>query len=63
MAGEPAWCEECECWGIIKCDTVGVWAKKPFLLGVLGICVNTNFEYDIKARGLTLYRRKPEGTA
>ena len=57
MSGEPVWCEEYECWGIVKCDTVGVWANKPFLVGVWETRVN--FEYDIEARGLTLYRRKP----
>lgn len=58
MGGEPVWCEEHECWGIVACDTVGVWANRPFLVGVRETSVN--FEYDIEARSLTLYRRKPE---
>lgn len=60
MSGEPVWCEEYECWGIVKCDTTGVWAKKPFMVSVFGTCIFTNAEYDIKARALTLYRRRPE---
>lgn len=63
MAGKPAWCAECQCYGIVKIETIGCWANKPFLVGswhdpTCGTAVD--FEYDIEGRGLTLYRRKPE---
>lgn len=61
MAGEPVWCSEYQCYGIIKVETIGRWANTPFLVGVwhnLGAAVN--FEYDIKKRGLTIYRNKPK---
>ena len=34
MAGKPVHCPELECYGIIRCDTVGRWANIPFLVGV-----------------------------
>lgn len=63
MPGEPVWCAEYQHYGIVKVETVGCWANKPYLVGSLqdpkyGTAVD--FEYDIKKRGLTLYRRKPE---
>ncbi len=61
MAGEPVWCAEIECYGIVKVETLGRWANIPYFIGVWhrdGVA--TNFEWDIKRRGLTLYRRKPE---
>lgn len=61
MAGEPVWRSEYQCYGIIKVETIGRWANTPFLVGVwhnLGAAVN--FEYDIKKRGLTIYRNKPK---
>lgn len=27
MTGEPVWCEELQCWGIIKCASAGRWAN------------------------------------
>ncbi len=64
MGGEPVWCLEMRCWGIIKLETIGKWAGMPFLSGALhdrGVAVD--FEYDVVKRGLTLYRRKlEEGT-
>lgn len=62
MSGEPVWCEDYQCWGIVKCEFVGHWAEKPFLVGVWhdpNYKTAVNFEYDIKERGLTLYRYKP----
>lgn len=62
MAGEPVWCEDYQCWGIVKCEAVGNWADKPFLVGAWHdphYKTAVNFEYDIKGRGLTLYRYKP----
>lgn len=61
MGGEPVWCLEMRCWGIIKLETIGKWAGMPFLIGTLhdrGVAVD--FEYDVVKRELTLYRRKPE---
>lgn len=61
MGGDPAWCKEYQCWGIVKYETIGSWANKPFFVGAWhdrGVAVD--FEYDIEARGLTLYRHKPE---
>lgn len=63
MAGKPAWCAEYQCYGIVEIETVGCWANKPFLVGswhdpMYG--AETDFKYDIKKRGLTLYRRKPK---
>lgn len=62
MAGKPAWCPECDAWGIVKYETVGRFANVPFLVGAwhdeFGGAVN--FTYNIEARGLTLYRHKPK---
>lgn len=64
MAGEPAWCAEFECWGIVSVESEGRWADKPFLVGVKHIRgVALQFEYDIENRGLTLYRHKPKEVA
>lgn len=61
MAGEPVWCSEYQCYGIVKVETIGCWAKNPFLVGVWhDRGVAGNFEYDIKKRRLTLFRRKPK---
>ena len=62
MVGEPVWCKEVECYGIIKIETIGRFANTPFLIGVyhdfdLGTAVN--FECDIKRRHFSLYRQKP----
>lgn len=56
MDGEPAWCEDFGCWGIVRVDPNGNWKNKPFLLGHL---YGAKFEYDIDRRGLKLYRYKP----
>ena len=60
MNGEPAWWDDGEgsCWGIISVATNGRWAGIPFFRGRWK---QANFEYDIKSRGMTLYRRPPEG--
>lgn len=60
MDGEPAWWDDGEgsCWGIISVATNGRWAGIPFFRGRWK---QANFEYDIKSRGMTLYRRPPEG--
>lgn len=63
MGGKPVWCEELQCWGIVKYETVGAWKNKPFLAGVWqnpDFETAVSFEYDIKSRGLTLYRRPPK---
>lgn len=63
MPGEPVWCAEMECWGIVEVETVGCWANKPFLVGAwhAPTCGSAEkFECDIEMRGLTLYRRKPK---
>lgn len=58
MAGEPVYCLELQCWGIVKVETTGKWINKPFLVGVFGGVLN--FEHEIKKRRYTLYRYKPE---
>lgn len=61
MGGEPVWCLEMRCWGIIKLETIGEWAGMPFLIGTLHDCgVAVDFEFDVIKRALTLYRQKPE---
>lgn len=61
MRGEPVWCKELECYGIVKMEKVGSWANELFLVGIWhNGDAAVNFEYDIKSRGLTLYRHKPE---
>lgn len=63
MNGEPVYCAELQCYGIIKVETIGIWANIPFLIGTWCVpnCGSAvNFEYDIESRGLTLYRHKPE---
>lgn len=59
MAGKPVHCPELECYGIIRCDTVGRWANIPFLVGVWYGNDNgcgARFEYNILERGLKCYR-------
>ena len=61
MRGEPVWCKELECYGIVKMEKVGSWANELFLVGTWhNGDAAVNFEYDIKSRGFTLYRHKPE---
>lgn len=61
MRGEPVWCKELECYGIVKMEKVGSWANELFLVGTWhNGDAAVNFEYGIKSRGLTLYRHKPE---
>lgn len=57
MAGKPVYCPEMESYGIIKCETIGIWAGIPFLVGTWH-CEGTavNFEYDIAKRKLKCYR-------
>ncbi len=66
IGGEPVWCNEYQCYGIVKVETIGHWANKPFLVGARHVDfsgVAVDFEYDIEKRELTLYRHKPkEGT-
>lgn len=59
MAGEPVWCSEYECYGIIEIETVGCWANIPFLVGVWhDRGVVEKFEHNIIKRRLTLFRSK-----
>lgn len=55
MEGQPVWCAELECWGIVMVDSTGRWAGVPFLLGRWK---EVKFEYDIQRRSLTLYREE-----
>lgn len=51
MAGEPVWCKEMQRYGIVKVETCGMWANRPFMVGVFHDKENgtaLNFEYDIK---------------
>lgn len=55
------WEVSVECYGIVKMEKVGSWANELFLVGTWhNGDAAVNFEYDIKSRGLTLYRHKPE---
>ena len=57
MAGKPVYCPEIESYGIVKYETIGIWAGVPFLLGAChrdGVAVN--FEYNILERKLRCYR-------
>ena len=53
MDGEPVWLPELKEWAIVTIDTNGRFAGMPFVQG-------RNFNYDVKARKLICYRRKPE---
>lgn len=57
IAGKPVYCPEIEAYGIVKCETIGIWARVPFLVGAWhhdGVAVN--FEYNIMERKLKCYR-------
>lgn len=56
MAGKPVYCPEMESYGIVKCETKGMWEGVPFLVGTWhseGVAVN--FEYNISERKLKCY--------
>ena len=56
MAGKPVYCPKIESYGIVKYETIGIWAGVPFLLGTVhrdGVAVN--FEYNIIKRKLKCY--------
>ena len=57
MAGKPVYCPEIESYGIVKYETIVIWAGVPFLVGAWhndGAAVN--FEYNIIKRKLKCYR-------
>ena len=57
MAGKPVYCPDIQAYGIVKCETIGIWAGTPFLVGAWhrdGAAVN--FEYNIMQRKLKCYR-------
>lgn len=57
LAGKPVYCPEIASYGIVKYETVGIWAGVPFLVGTWhrdGVA--TNFEYNIAVRNLKCYR-------
>lgn len=61
MQNSPATAGRTPGYGIVKMEKVGRWANELFLVGTWhNGDVAVNFEYDIKSRGLTLYRHKPE---
>ena len=64
MRGKPVWCPEVESYGIIALDKIGNWADKPFLkffwLPSEDANCGTDCNYDVEARGLTLYPYKPQ---
>lgn len=56
MAGKPVYCPEIASYGIVKYETIGIWAGVPFLSGAWhheGVAVN--FEYNIMERKLKCY--------
>ena len=57
IAGKPVYCPEMESYGLLKCETKGMWAGVPFLVGVWhsdGVAVN--YEYNIVERKLKCYK-------
>lgn len=57
MDGEPVWCKECKCYGIVSVDVAGIWEGTPFFLSSKS---GTVLNYNVADRKLTLYRHKPE---
>lgn len=58
MHGQPAWCKETKCWGLICVEDGGQWANIPFFhFYDPNYRVSATFTYNIKERGLTLYRQ------
>lgn len=53
MDESPIWVAELEQWAIATVDEYGKFSNMPFAQG-------KNFDYDIAARNLTCYARKPE---
>lgn len=53
MNGEPVWVSDIKEWAIVAVDANGHWAGMPFVMG-------RGFNYDVKMRELTCYRRPPE---
>ena len=33
LAGKPVYCADIESYGIVKCESIGLWAGVPFLVG------------------------------
>lgn len=58
MSGLPVYCPQINAYGIVRCDKVGKYANRPFLIGVQtygdNMC-NGNFEMDIIQRKLKCY--------
>lgn len=57
MAGKPVYCQDEQVYGIVKFETHGRWAGKPFLIGTWhdnGVAVD--FEWDIEKRKLKCYK-------
>lgn len=57
MDGEPVWCKECQCYGIVSVDVAGAWEGTPFFLSSRN---GTVLNYNVVGRKLTLYHWKPE---
>ena len=57
MDGEPVWCEEYQCFGLVSVENGGQWEGIPFFLNTKN---GVRFNYNIAARELVLYRHKPE---
>lgn len=58
MSGLPVYCPQINAYGIVRCDKVGRYANRPFLVGVQtygdDMC-SVNFEMDIIQRKLKCY--------
>lgn len=58
MSGLPVYCPQINAYGIVRCDKVGKYANRPFLVGVQtygdDMC-SVNFEMDIIQRKLKCY--------
>lgn len=58
MHAQPAWCKETKCWGIVCVENDGKWANIPFFVFLdAEYFTSTKSVYNIKERGLTLYRQ------
>lgn len=62
MSGLPVYCPQINAYGIVRCDKVGKYANRPFLVGVQtyndDMC-GVNFEMDIIQRKLKCYMVRP----
>lgn len=58
MSGQPVYCPKINAYGIVRCETDGLYTDKPYLVGIQmynkDIC-GCQFELDIAERNLECY--------